>query len=395
VSSTLRPQLPRPTVRLRLTVLYGGLFLISGAALVAIIFVVVLHATSSTTVVQAPPSGVNTPGLTAEQAQALAEAARAQLVNQEKAALLVGSGIALAVMAVISMILGWIVAGRILAPLRTITAAARRISATSLDERLALRGPNDEIKELGDTFDELLTRLETSFQSQRRFIANASHELRTPLARQRVIAQVALADPKATVESLRAAHESVLASGFEQESLIEALLTLARGQAGLNRRERLDLSEIVDQVVGSRNPEIKRRQLELRLTTSRAPVTGDSVLVERLVTNLIDNALRHNVENGWLKVACETHEGRGVLSVSNSGAPVMPAGVDELFEPFRRLATDRTGHREGIGLGLSIVRAIADAHAATIRISSRSEGGLEVDVTFPALDTSEAVPTPS
>jgi signal transduction histidine kinase len=381
-----RSLLPRPTLRLRLTLLYGALFLISGAALLAITYLFVLHTAGAFT---RPAIGAEL-GLTPQQAQALTQNAQAQFAQQDasqKQALLFGSGIALGFMAVISMVLGWIVAGRILKPLRTITAAARRISATSLHERLAMGGPNDEIKELGDTFDALLARLESSFQSQLRFIANASHELRTPLARQRVLAQVALADPNATVESLRTAHERVLVSGAEEELLIEALLTLARGQTGLNRKEPVDLAAVAERVLLMRDSEIKRRNLELGSSLATASANGDPILIERLVANLVDNALRHNVVNGRLQVGTETRDGKAVLSVANTG-PVVPAMVVErLFEPFQRLGSDRTGPREGVGLGLSIVRAIADAHDAAVRIRPRPEGGLDIEVAFPAAET--------
>jgi len=383
---------PRPTLRLRLTVLYGALFLISGAALLVITYLFALHTDQAFT---RPAIGARL-GLTPQQVFALTQNDQAQFARQDasqKQALLFGSGIALGFMAVISMVLGWIVAGRILKPLRTITAAARRISATSLHERLALSGPNDEIKELGDTFDALLARLESSFQSQRRFVANASHELRTPLARQRVLAQVALADPHATIESLRAAHERVLASGAEEELLIDALLTLARGQIGLNRNEPFDLSAIAKRVLLTREPEIKRRSLAVGATLSAASAQGDPILVERLVGNLVDNAIRHNHANGDVRVGTENRDGKAVLSVGNTG-PVVPATVVErLFEPFQRLGHNRTGHRDGVGLGLSIVRAIADAHNATVEVRPRRGGGLDIEVAFPSPRTAGAAST--
>src|SRR6516162_3260679 len=270
-------RLPRRTVRLRLTLLYGGLFLLSGAVLLAVTYVLVVSATdgvifkgqngSQVSVHGShngtgpngggqPPavqtSGGGTSGLSPSQLLAKARRLEAQAARQHAAELnqlLIQSGLALTGMAVLSIGLGWLVAGRVLRPLRTITAAAREISATNLHERLALGGPDDELKELGDTFDGLLARLEASFSAQRQFVANASHELRTPLARQRVLSQVALADPDATVEALRAAHERVLAAGAEQEQLIEALLTLARGQAGLSTREPFDLAELAGQVL--------------------------------------------------------------------------------------------------------------------------------------------------
>ena len=263
-------RLPRRTVRLRLTLLYGGLFLLSGAILLAVTYVLVVSATDgvifrgqngSQGFISGPhngtaangggqppelqTSGRGSGGLTPNQLQAQARKLEAQAAHQHAAELhqlLIQSGLALTGMAVLSIGLGWLVAGRVLRPLRTITAAAREISATNLHERLALGGPDDELKELGNTFDGLLARLEASFSAQRQFVANASHELRTPLARQRILSQVALADPDATAETLRAAHERVLAAGAQQEQLIEALLTLARGQAGLGTREPFDLA---------------------------------------------------------------------------------------------------------------------------------------------------------
>jgi len=383
-------QLTKPSVRLRLTLLYGVLFLISGAVLLAISDLYVMQATTSgfSHVGTAFSSG----GLTSQQADALAQRSQAQLAelsNTEIEALLLGSSIALGLMVVVSMMLGWILAGRILEPLRIVTATARRISVTSLDERLSLQGPDDEIKELGDTFDALLSRLETSFQSQRRFIANASHELRTPLSRQRVLAQVAIADPTATVESLRAAHERVLVSGVEQEQLIEGLLTLALSQGGLIRHQQCDLAEVGEGVLAARDGEITRRGLQVAVRMSSARTSGDPIMIERLIANLVDSAMRHNVVGGTVNVGALTRDGRGVFSIANSGPAVPADAVDQLFEPFRRFGADRTSRRDGVGLGLSIVRAIADAHGATIRIQALPEGGLDVEVEFPPPKTIE------
>ena len=371
----------RPTVRLRLTLLYGALFLISGALLLAFTYAFVIAASAAFKQTAPVGAGIGAPRQPPDLANVRAQLA-AQSATQRQA-LLVGSGIALGLMAVLSMVVGWIVAGRILAPLRTITATARRISASSLHERLAMDGPNDEIKELGDTFDALLARLEASFQSQLRFIANVSHELRTPLARQRVLAQVALADPAATVESLRSAHVRVLASGADEERLIDALLALARGQAGLGRRDAFDLASIIEQVLLLKKPDIERRGLELTVALSAAEVQGDPVLLERLVSNLVDNAIRYNVANGRLRVATETRDGWAFLSITNTGSVVPPTAVERLGQPFQRLGPERTGHRDGFGLGLSIVRAIADAHGATVRLKPQTEGGLDVEVAFP------------
>jgi len=400
----VRPGLPRRTVRLRLTLLYGGLFLISGTGLLIITYVLVAHRFPTIMTVQgkAVPhagariavgtvtsgpgcAGGQPPGSPAQLARCarLAQlgAARQQaaVMNQ----LLTQSGVALAIMSVISIGLGWLVAGRALRPLRTITAAARRISATSLHERLALAGPDDELKELGDTFDGLLGRLEASFGAQRQFVANASHELRTPLARQRTVIEVALADPEPTVASLSEACRRALAAGEQQEQLIEALLTLARSQRGLDRREPLELAAIVETVVRLRLPEAERRGLSVRAELGTGPVLGDARLAERLAANLLDNALRHNVPGGWVRVMTGNRTGHAVLSVTNTGPVIAPAEVGRLLEPFQRLGADRTG-RDGLGLGMSIVLAIADAHHARLRARARAAGGLDIQVRFPA-----------
>lgn len=403
-----RPHLPRRTVRLRLTLLYGVLFLISGAALLTVTYFLVRHAVEGQSVrgsdlipapgglpgpADAPPDAGTNPSppqpgarsfvdvLTVQAQQALLEQ-KAAVLHQ----LLVQSGIALGIMAVVATVLGWVVAGRILRRLRTITATARDISANNLHRRLALDGPSDELKELGDTFDELLGRLETSFQAQRRFVANASHELRTPLARQRAIGQVALADPDADVASLRAAHERILAAGTQQERFIEALLTLARGQVGIEVRAPFDLAGLAREVIDAQAAEADYRGLVIRSSISPAMAAGHRPLAERLVTNLVDNAVRHNESGGWLEVRTRTVDGRAVLVVANTGPVAQPDDVDQLFRPFQQLGTARTG--EGLGLGLSIVAAVAAAHDATVTAGARPGGGLSVTVTFPSLQPS-------
>jgi signal transduction histidine kinase len=219
-------------------------------------------------------------------------------------------------------------------------------------------------------------------------VANASHELRGPVALQRTLAQVALADPDATVESLAAAHERVLASGAQQERLIEGLLTLSRGEAGLQRRDPFDLAVLTDELLAGRRSEAKLRGLELHAALSPAPATGDPRLVERLVGNLVDNALRHNVTDGRVDVTTGTRSGQAVLSVANTGPSVPATAVPRLLEPFRRLGADRTAHGEGVGLGLSIVQAIANGHSATLAIDPQPGGGLRVEVSFPAASPS-------
>jgi signal transduction histidine kinase len=380
---------PQRTVRLRLTAWYGGLFLLSGTVLLAVTYGLVVQAfvgnSAGNAACQAPGTGCHTIG--AQQARAIAVHEHAAILGE----LLSRSALALAVVAVLSVTLGWFIAGRALRPLRTITTAARQISATSLSERLTLGGPRDELTELADTFDGLLARLEAAFNAQRQFIANAAHELRTPLARQRVISQVALADPHASIESLRAAHERVLAAGAQQHQLINALLILARGQAGLDKHEPFDLADLACKILSHRQPEAQRQNLTLHATLSPALTAGSPRLAERLAANLIDNALRHNLPGGQVEVTTGTRGSRAVLTVANTG-PVVPAeAIDRLFQPFQRLTADRTSRGDGLGLGLPIVQAIASAHHATITARPRPEGGLLIEVNFPHLQNDSPI----
>jgi signal transduction histidine kinase len=383
-----RVRLPRRTVRLRMTLLYSGLFFVSGVALLAVTYVLVLRANSAPTPGRpaAPhPVVVGAPGPTPGGQDSTALATQLTDVMHRLA---VSSGIALAAMSVLSVALGWVVSGRLLRPLRTITATVRDISATNLHQRVGLGGPDDELKELGDTFDDLLRRLEASFAAQRQFVANASHELRTPLARQRAIGQVALSDPDAGAPALRAAHERILAAGEQQERLIEALLTLTRGQAGIAVREPFELDRLAGEVVQARSAEADLRGVTVRADIRPAPAAGQPGLTERLVANLVDNAIRHNLPGGWVEVGTDSRAGRATLAVRNSGPVVPPDAVDDLFQPFRRLGGDRLATPGGVGLGLSIVRAVADAQDATVRVAARPAGGLTITVTFPP-------PTPS
>jgi signal transduction histidine kinase len=297
--------------------------------------------------------------------------------------LLVNSGIALGIVTVLALLAAWLVAGRILRPIRTITRTARRISSTSLHERLALDGPQDELKELGDTLDGLFARLEAAFEAQRHFVANASHELRTPLTAERALLQVALDDPGTTATAWRCTAEEVLASSDEQARLIEALLTLASSESGLNEHQPVDLATVVTGTLAGLEPETGRLGIRVDEVTEPAPLDGDPLLVERLVANLLTNAVRHNVPGGRLEVATGVEDGEAVLSVTNTGPLIPPAEVDRLFQPFQRLHRRRANYSDGHGLGLSIVRAIATAHDATITAHPMPDGGLSVSVTFP------------
>jgi signal transduction histidine kinase len=263
---------------------------------------------------------------------------------------------------------------------------ARGISERNLHERLALDGPDDELKELGDTFDELLARLESAFASQRQFVANASHELRTPITLERALVEVALADPAATTESLRVTCERVIAAGEQQERLIEALLTLAKSQRGLDERSEVHLDEVAGEALLNLRPSGVRVDSEL----GSAVTLGDRAVLERLAGNLVDNALRYNVEHGgWVSIWTGSSEGRPTLRVSNSGPVVPEDEVAGLTAPFHRVNGDRTETR-GAGLGLSIVAAIAAAHGAELSTTPRRAGGLDVEVRFPAVAADES-----
>jgi signal transduction histidine kinase len=398
----VRLHLPRRTIRLRLAVLYGGLFFISGAVLLALTYTGVSRTHGAySQAVPAPFIGHSSVAAPAQlhatpqsrqvgpiQRGSPRQGVTVSIVDSHQRdvdlrVLAIVSVIALAIMAAVSMGLGWLIAGRVLRPLRTITTAARDISATNLHQRLALDGPDDEFKELGDTFDGLLARLDTSFQSQRQFVANASHELRTPLARLKTLVQVALADPNASVESLRATHERVLASEEQLEGLIEALLSLASSERALDRREQVDLATATGEAIATRREEIELQGLELNAALEGAHVKGDGQLIERLVANLLDNAIRHNTTEGRIDVTTATAAEGVVLSVANSGPVIAPAELERLQRPFQRLGAERITQGGGHGLGLSIVHAIASAHGAIVIVQSRPDGGLEVEVRFP------------
>ncbi|NUP82281.1 MAG: HAMP domain-containing protein [Nonomuraea sp.] len=361
------------SVRLRLTLLYSGLFVATGVLLVTLIYVLVAHSPFP-----APPAAPVPPGGTG----GTLPTPGANVLEQQTAELrrlLVNSMIALGVMAFASMLLGWLVAGRVLRPLHDMTATVRRITADRLDRRLAASGPDDELKKLADTFDDLLDRLEAAFTAQRRFVANASHELRTPLTLQQAMAEVALADPDADAASLRHVLDRLLASGRHQERLIEALLVLARSQQGPARRQPLDLAAVAGQALDQR-PDAPAR---VESALSPAPASGDRALLERLVANLVDNAVRHNVRDGWVRVTTGTRDGLATLGVANSGPVIPPDRVETLLQPFQRLERGRKATGDGLGLGLSIVAAVVAAHHGTLEVAARPEGGLDVTVTLP------------
>jgi signal transduction histidine kinase len=290
-----------------------------------------------------------------------------------------------AVLVVLSVAFGWLLASRLLRPVRLITATARDISASNLSRRLRLGRRDDEFTRLGETLNELLARLEASFQAQRHFVANASHELRTPLTAERTLLQVTLADPCASEETLRGACEQVLALGVRTERLIDALLTLATGERGIERREPFDLADLAARVTGTLSEAAVRHDVRLEAKLGPAPAAGDPRLAESLITNLVDNALRYNVPGGCAEVWTQTRDGLAVVSVRNTGLEVPSSDVDRLFQPFQRLGNGRVARSGGYGLGLAIVAAIADAHGASVTARARDGGGLEIAVAFPTL----------
>ena len=406
----MRSLLPRTSVRLQLTVLYGGLFLLAGAGLLAVNYALVR---SQFTLpfgvrVERPPPGLpevlrDNPGVvivrTTDGDELIAsapspgavegvrrelEAVRRELEAAALNQLLTQSGIALAVMALVSVGLGWLVAGRVLRPLTEITATARRLEGSTLHERINLQGPQDELKELADTFDQMLGRLDAAFETQRRFVANASHELRTPLAIARTEVDVALADPDASPAELRAMARRVLEAGERSERLIEGLLTLARSERQLQELQPLDLAMAAADALSVAAPEVERLGLRVSSVLGAAPVAGDRALLERLVGNLVENAVRHNQPGGWLEVDTGRTGELAVVRVANGGPRIAPDQVAALFEPFRRLNGDRTGSSRGAGLGLSIVGSVATAHGGQTTALALDDGGLEVTVELPA-----------
>jgi len=298
--------------------------------------------------------------------------------------LVVRGGLALGILALLALAVGWWVAGRILRPLQAMTLRVQRLSAQTPLGRIRLAGPPDELRSLADTFDALLGRLDAALVSDRRFVANASHELRTPLAIQETILEVALADPDADVHSLRGMGARVRQVNARSRRLIDGLMALARSQQGLARWEPVDLAVVVRDAIGASDPEAAAHAVCLQAELHPVPVRGDPVLLERLAGNLVENAVRYNRDGGWVRVRTARDGDHALLAVSNSGTAVAPGDVAGLFEPFRRGGRDRTDAHRGAGLGLSIVRAVAEAHGGSAEAQARAEGGLDVRVRLPA-----------
>jgi signal transduction histidine kinase len=395
---TLKGRLPPPTIRLRLTLLYGTLFLCCGTALLAITYLLTDHAiTGNFTYTYRGPNGIGTiscrpaPRPGSEPAgssalvrcQVLAVQAHATLMHH----LLVYSGIALAIMALAAAALGWLLAGRVLRPLRSITTATQAITAHNLHERLTLPGPDDELKALADTIDDLLGRLEGAFEAQRRFIANASHELRTPLTMMRTALDVAAGKPGPSASQTARLAARIRIGLDKADRLVDSFLVLARAQCGpVPPGATVSLGQAAETALTERGQAIAGMRLSVERDLSSAPVQGTALLLAQMTDNLIDNAIRHNQPGGWIRVATSSDGEQARLVVENGGPVLDERDVRELAQPFRRLGGDRISTGNGTGLGLSIVAAIAAAHNGTLQLHARADGGLSAAVALPTAE---------
>ncbi|MEV7774124.1 HAMP domain-containing sensor histidine kinase [Kitasatospora sp. NPDC086791] len=382
----------RPTIRMRLTLLYGGMFLMAGVVLLLVMYFFVQQALQE---VGQPHLMLNGPGISVRTPDNLtlnSQSALDQWLNDYRAyqaaqalnTLLRKLLTVLVCLAVIAFAAGYAMAGRVLRPLGRITRTARDVASSDLHRRIELDGPDDELKELADTFDDMLDRLDRSFDSQRRFVANASHELRTPLAINRTLLEVQLSDPAASPD-LQQLGKTLLATNERSEQLVEGLLLLARSENELTERRPVELSEVATRALEQMRAEAGKREVELRSKLDPAVVAGNGVLLERLALNLLQNAVRYNTAGGWVELATAEVPGGGELVVSNTG-PVVPGyELEHIFEPFRRVkGADRTRSDKGVGLGLSIVRSVVRAHGGTIEATARAGGGLTMRVRVPS-----------
>jgi signal transduction histidine kinase len=393
------------SARSRLTLLYTSLFALGGAALVLITYLLVTYALRATTSTTTPPEvqqaiarciqtaqtrGASAANIASKCSTLYTTGVQAGASAQRDTALdnlLTYSLLSLAGVTVVSALVGWIVAGRILRPVRRLTAGARAASEQNLSQRIALQGPRDELRELADAFDTMLERLERAFTNQRQFISNASHELRTPLTVMRTAIDVVLAKPQPTRDELMSMSAEVRSAVDRTELLIEALLVLARNEQARALTDPLDLAAIAEDALEGRTAD----GITTITTLDRAPVTGDGVLLERLVNNLLDNAERYNNAGGTVAISTTAHDATSVLRVVNTGAVVPADMVDRLFLPFTRL-DDRIRH-DGFGLGLTLVSSIAAAHGGTVDAIAVPSGGLDISVRLPRRD--HAVPPAS
>ncbi len=376
---TFQLGLPRRTIRVRLASQFFAVFLASGTVLLVVTFAIWKDRTNSLRATPGPGGEQITP-----------------VVSSGAHQLLIASGIALAVMAGASLVIGWFVAGRFLKPLRTITATTREISATSLHERrLNLSGPDDELKELADTFDQLLDRLERSFAFERQFVANASHELRTPLAGMRTSLEVAMAKPGPLPPHILTLADRLARELDRVDRLLESFLTLAHSQQGPPGDEStVSLAGLARLAI--QQPADTISAMDLDVEQQQGPdawVTGSETLLSRLVENVINNAIGHNQPGGWVRVTTEVRVNRAYLVVENGGPVLHPDQVKELARPFQRIGAERTGSDSGSGLGLAIVSSIIEVYGGTLDLQARADGGLRVAISLPlAVRTATGAP---
>ena len=395
LSELRRKILGRRSVRARIALACAGLFLVTGGAFVAATYTLVDHSLTSaalTNQAKAEPGSLlgackvgtlngTLRGAQAAQCKKLFAAAAGFQRTYYLHELLLWSLVGLGVATVVAGFLGWAIGRRILVPLHKVTGAARRASQEQLDERIRLAGPQDELKELADTFDEMLDRLDLAFASQRRFVANASHELRTPLTSMRTLIDVAMAKPTRTTEQLEVLVGRVREALGQSEAIIDGLLALARSDRGLTARELVDLEAAAQDAIDQTSTSARGSNIVIEADLSAAPTFGDRVLVERLVANLVDNAVRYNVVGGSVHVETGTAYGQSYLSVTNTGQLVPGPKLASLFEPFTRL-DQRVANAKGVGLGLSIVASVVTAHGGHLEADALPDGGLKITVRF-------------
>jgi signal transduction histidine kinase len=374
-------------LRGRLTVLYGALLFLTGSLIIGSTYFFTVRAVNAKFKISFAPTA-RPAGVPAQPAQQFyggpgdierqLDTHRREILGQ----LLQTSMLAVVVLGVLTIVIGYLIAGRMLRPLRSVTATARRLSESNLHERIALAGPSDEVKDLADTFDGMLDRLHRAFDSQRRFIANASHELRTPIAMARTAIEVVLARPGTPSETVALGHKLLIAND-RQARLIAGLLTLARSEREPQTRSPVDVRALARHAVAQLEADAEKAGVTLEQTLHPATTTGDPVLLERAVVNLVENAIKYNVTDGTVAIRTGRHEGRPFVTVENTGPPVSPDDAEAIFEPFRRLHGTRVRSDDGTGLGLSIVRAVAHAHGGAVVTTTRPEGGLLITLRLP------------
>ncbi len=385
------------TVRFRLTVLYGTLFLLTSLILLGVSYAIVRANINDEVGLEAEriqtdlvEAGVDPESIDAVTGAPLGDGRTVGEAISDTAVsvrtdvlddLLLAYAVAIPIVGFIALGLGWLAAGRALRPVKQLTQTAQKLGDETLDQRIALEGPDDDLKQLADTLDAMLARLEVAFRTQRRFAADVSHEVRTPLAIIKAEAEVTLADAESSARERRLAH-SVLEAADRAESLVDSLLALARSESTMRDHELVDLAELTGDVVGERVTAAGSAGVQIELDLGSATVRGDPFLLERLVANLVDNGINHNItSDGWVRISVDSQDGQTVLEVTNTGDILSSGDTERIAEPFHRLGTPDS---PGFGLGMTIVRSVAEAHGGEVAIDPRPDGGLSVAVSLPA-----------